>query len=209
MFDWFRTGIISNGEPLPDYLFSITPWIEGGWGADDWWGGPLGDKTETIRGLQSIPGFTRKFSWDGGTPTPPESPYPALTWDGRLDMLGVNVQRASSSPAWRLVSAIYEDEVESGGNHNIYFKALNADGTPAANVTFVVDFIGRNPSEPAPTATTDANGDANSPIWATMHAELKDGVYFTSVQNESSDTVRGMGLPANRHVNFILTFQKV
>ncbi|MCI0474724.1 MAG: hypothetical protein L0Y55_00600, partial [Anaerolineales bacterium] len=45
MFEWFRTGVVSNGEPLPDYLFSVAPWIAGGWGGDDWWGGPLGDKT--------------------------------------------------------------------------------------------------------------------------------------------------------------------
>jgi hypothetical protein len=63
MFEWFRTGVLSNGEPLPDYLFSVTPWIAGGWGADNWWGGPLGTKTETIAAVQAIPPFVRKFSW--------------------------------------------------------------------------------------------------------------------------------------------------
>ncbi len=63
MFEWFRTGLLSNGEPLPDYLFSVTPWIAGGWGADDWWGGPLGDKTETTAAVKAIPPFVRKFSW--------------------------------------------------------------------------------------------------------------------------------------------------
>ena len=63
MFEWFRTGLLSNGEPLPDYLFSVTPWIAGGWGADDWWGGPLGDKTETTAATRAIPPFVRKFSW--------------------------------------------------------------------------------------------------------------------------------------------------
>ena len=40
MFEWLRTGVISNGEPLPDYLFSITPWIAGSWTyiAQNWWG---------------------------------------------------------------------------------------------------------------------------------------------------------------------------
>ena len=63
VFDWFRTGLLSNGEPLPDYLFSVTPWIAAGWGADDWWGGVLGTKTETIAAVQAIPPFVRKFSW--------------------------------------------------------------------------------------------------------------------------------------------------
>ena len=64
MFEWFRTGVLSNGEPLPDYLFSVTPWIASGWGADDWWGGVLGTKTQTIEAVQSIPPFVRRFSWD-------------------------------------------------------------------------------------------------------------------------------------------------
>jgi hypothetical protein len=63
MFDWFRTGLLSNGELLPDYLFSVTPWIASGWGADDWWGGVLGTKTETIAAVQAIPPFVRRFSW--------------------------------------------------------------------------------------------------------------------------------------------------
>ena len=63
MFDWFRTGLLSNGETLPDYLFSVTPWIAAGWGADDWWGGALGTKTETIAAVQAIPPFVRRFSW--------------------------------------------------------------------------------------------------------------------------------------------------
>jgi hypothetical protein len=65
VFDWFRTGLLSNGEPLPDYLFSVTPWIAGGWGADDWWGGVLGTKTDTVDAVASIPKFVRRFSWDG------------------------------------------------------------------------------------------------------------------------------------------------
>ena len=27
MFEWFRTGVLSNGEPLPDYLFSVYPLV--------------------------------------------------------------------------------------------------------------------------------------------------------------------------------------
>ncbi len=65
MFSWFRTGLLSNGELLPDYLFSVAPWIAGGWGADDWWGGVLGTKTDTVEAIAGIPPFVRRFSWDG------------------------------------------------------------------------------------------------------------------------------------------------
>ncbi len=65
MFNWFRTGKLSNGQALPDYLFSIAPWILFGFvEAEAWYGGPLGDKTETIAGVKAMPPFVRKFSWD-------------------------------------------------------------------------------------------------------------------------------------------------
>ena len=70
MFDWLRTGVLSNGEPLPDYVFSITPWIAGSWTyiGQNWWGNqvvPEGRLTATIEAVQAIPPFVRKFSWDG------------------------------------------------------------------------------------------------------------------------------------------------
>jgi hypothetical protein len=56
--------VIASGEPLPDYLFSITPWLVGGWNTgEDWWDGPLGPRTATIEAVRSIPPFVRKFSW--------------------------------------------------------------------------------------------------------------------------------------------------
>jgi len=67
MFEWFRTGVVSNDEPLPDYLFSVAPWILFGWGSDDWYGGSAGTKTQTLDAVKAIPAFTRKFAWD----TPP------------------------------------------------------------------------------------------------------------------------------------------
>ncbi len=283
MFDWFRTNVIANGEPLPDYLFSITPWIEGGWGADDWWGGTLGDKTETIEAVRAIPPFVRKFSWDEEFPPAPiysfvvkpttivagesatlewtvtgasqiwldgtsvaftgtqtvsptqtttyvlhivfpdgstkdlsatltvtEPPViPPLDWDPRLSALGVRLTNTDAPHAWRLISAIYQNEFESGGTHHVYYKALYADGTPAAGVRFLLDWNGRDPADDPVYATTDSNGETNIPLWAVMHPELQDGPYFTLAADQPSDKVSGMGLPANRHVNFILTFMYV
>ena len=76
MFEWLSTGVLSNGEPLPDYLFSITPWIAGSftYGGQNWWGNwlsPDGQLTQTIDAVQAIPAFVRKFSWDeSGVPEP-------------------------------------------------------------------------------------------------------------------------------------------
>src|SRR5690606_17294734 len=106
IFDWFRTGVLSHGEALPDYLFSVTPWILGGWHtSEDWWGGPLGTHTETIEAVRRIPPFVRRFSWDEPSegnnldidPPPVDPPTVALDWDSRLDTLGVRVKRTETS----------------------------------------------------------------------------------------------------------------
>ncbi len=70
MFSWFRTARLSNGEPLPDYLFAACPWLiaSGGQMQFDqsaWYKSQLsGDKKLTRRALQSMPPFERKFSWE-------------------------------------------------------------------------------------------------------------------------------------------------
>ena len=132
-----------------------------------------------------------------------------LEWDARLDALGVKLTRATAAHAWRLTAAVYQDETQSGGNHNIYYKLLKADGTPAAGVRLIVDWKDRPPSDDPAYVTTAANGEANFPLWAILHPELQDGPYFTKTVNEPSDVVSGMGLPVNRHVNFLLTYRYV
>jgi hypothetical protein len=84
MFQWLRTGALSNGEPLPDYLFSITAWIAGSWTfqGQNWWDNPLfpdGKLTQTIEAMQAIEPFERRFSWQGSSPPAPEPPDPPPT----------------------------------------------------------------------------------------------------------------------------------
>lgn len=80
MFEWFSRGVLSNGAPLPDELFSVAPWIMADWGADDWWYGVLGTKQGTIDAVASIPHFMREFSWDQpskiSAPAAPTQPEP-------------------------------------------------------------------------------------------------------------------------------------
>lgn len=69
MFEWLRTGVLANGEPLPDYLFSITAWTAGSWTfpGQNWWDNSLmpdGKLTQTIEAMQAMPTFIRRFSWD-------------------------------------------------------------------------------------------------------------------------------------------------
>lgn len=65
VFDWFRTGRLSDGEPLPDYLFAFCPWLL----SDPvdpaaWFDSASGDRTLTIEAVATMPAFERRFSWD-------------------------------------------------------------------------------------------------------------------------------------------------
>jgi hypothetical protein len=65
VFNWFRTGTLSNGEPLPDYLFAFCPWLLASKMDDSaWFDSFAGDRTLTIQAVKDIPPFTRRFSWD-------------------------------------------------------------------------------------------------------------------------------------------------
>ena len=232
MFDWFRSGMLSNGEPLPDYLFSVTPWLVGGWNtAEDWWGGPLGDKTETIEAVRGLAPFVRRFSWTVGStppnpapnpepnpgpephpepnPNPPPNPEPAqpLQWDARLDALGIRLTRSRAPQAWQLIAAQYRDDTDAEGKHHVYIKALSADDKPAVGVRFVVDWVGRHADETPCSVLTDANGEGNGPMFINLHPEQKDGIIFATAVDQPSDRVDGMGLPNKHHVCYVLTFR--
>lgn len=63
-FEWFRTGKLSNGAALPDYLFAFCPWLV----ADPhdpaaWFESITGDRTQTIAAVRALPPFVRRFSW--------------------------------------------------------------------------------------------------------------------------------------------------
>ena len=65
VFDWFRNRRLSNGEPLPDYLFVFSAWlISDPQDPAAWYDSDAGDRTLTIEAVQSLPSFTRKFSWE-------------------------------------------------------------------------------------------------------------------------------------------------
>ncbi|MGE5137972.1 MAG: hypothetical protein ACM3JD_00810, partial [Rudaea sp.] len=63
LFNWFRSGQLSNGERLPDYLFAFCPWILFGQEADAWFSGTTGTRQRTVDAVKAIPPFTRQFGW--------------------------------------------------------------------------------------------------------------------------------------------------
>jgi hypothetical protein len=129
-----------------------------------------------------------------------------MQFDPRLNDLGINVAPTPNAK-WALAIAQYQNDQESGGNHHVYFTVLNASGKPAAGITCVVDWVGREPGDPPTKVITDANGQCNVPLFANLDTTLKNGPYFAFVEDQTkSDVIRGLGLPEKHHVNFLLTF---
>lgn len=81
MYDWFRTGKLSNGDPLPDYLFSVCPWLlyAANWQSDAWVDGIDADlKKELIDKLASDLPYVRMFQGQGAPPPSPLPPPPPV-----------------------------------------------------------------------------------------------------------------------------------
>ena len=131
----------------------------------------------------------------------------AVEWDAVLDGLGVRLERAAA-PTWRLVKAEFWDEAKSDGKHHIFIKALRKDGRPAQGVTFVGDWVGREPKQKPALGTTDANGETNLPMFIHFDPDKKNGIIFTRVEGAAADSVQGLGLPFHHHVSFVLTYQE-
>lgn len=69
VFNWFRTGVLSDGQPLPDYLFAFCPWLLSAKGDDSaWFDSFAGDHIETIEAVKALPPFRRTFSGGGLAP---------------------------------------------------------------------------------------------------------------------------------------------
>jgi hypothetical protein len=65
LFDWFRTGQLSNGYPLPDELLAYCVWLIADRGDDNaWWDSFAGNRQATIDAVTAMPPFTRRFSWE-------------------------------------------------------------------------------------------------------------------------------------------------
>ncbi len=65
VFNWFRTGKLSDGTDLPDYLFAFCPWLLSAKLDDSaWYDSFAGPRTATIEAVKAIPPFVRRFSWE-------------------------------------------------------------------------------------------------------------------------------------------------
>ena len=145
----------------------------------------------------------------------PQTTASPPTWDSRLTDLGIyytETNVAAGTFYWKLISGVYEDQNQSGGNHNIYYKALDSVGNPIANQRCWAAYPTSNPTTTVELFTKGAVdgylGDyamaGNN--WCPYYPQGPRGPYGAYVDGPS-DQVWGMGMPCNLHVNYRLTWR--
>jgi len=133
------------------------------------------------------------------------------------DLLHVSLvpaQVGSGQMYWRLVRAIFQDEDESGGNHNVYYRVEDENGQALLGMGVCLGFPW-SPNEDCSHLTEQRGAaypdgyGADYPIWGTGWNPVNGpGPYSAWVSGPPSDRVIGMGMPLNIHVNFLLTFRR-
>ena len=135
-------------------------------------------------------------------------------WDPRLDPLNVTLTLASdcSLGCWRLVSARFEDHIESGGLHHVWAIVQDDLGNQMAGQEWQVAWPGGRAgmfSKPFPEWSDFAMfgpGGCYNP-------DNGPGPYSAFVVTNGttdasrSDVVHGLGLPQCQHVSYRLTWR--
>ena len=139
-----------------------------------------------------------------------EAAAPAISWDGRLDAMGVHIAGVdvpAGQPYWRIIEVKWGNEAESQGKHHIYIEVLDENGGRLSGQPVVVWWPGgqenmKTEDKPAPEYA------CNFPMYATL------GTYSIRVDGLPSESLIGAGLgtpelPAwSFHTTFYITFQR-
>ncbi len=143
---------------------------------------------------------------------PPAGAIPAvldLQLDPRLaSVVGIAVQAAQVAQGqkyWKLVSAQYQDETQSGGNINIVCSVENENGLPS---------VAQNVVQVWPQGQVALPSDGFGIIRFPMSNDSgftpergEHGPYTVFVAGLPSDRVVGMGLPLKRRVQYLLSWR--
>lgn len=144
----------------------------------------------------------------GGIDMPPR--VPELDLDPRLAQITRvevrQVQPSSGQTYWKLISAKYQDPEESGGNVNIVCFVQDERGAPLPGTR--VDL--RTSAGDTASALTNERGHCDHVMGrgAGFDPARERGPLAVFVDGLPSDEVNGMGLPLNRHVQYILTWRR-
>jgi hypothetical protein len=142
------------------------------------------------------------------TPAPLALPIgDEVEWDWRLDALNVAIEPAQVEAGlmyWKLVRAVYQGPGESNDTHQIVYTVVNERNEPVE-----YQKVKQGWSDGETEAITNERGEAHIPLWLGYAPDRDErGAYSAWVDGLPSDRVVGLGLPAKRHVSFLLTWRR-
>jgi len=125
------------------------------------------------------------------TATPSATPTAGIDWDPRLTQRGATLQEVAVAPGqgyWKLVRAIWYNEVQAGNRQHILVDALDANGQRVNGVPVQVFWEGG-----AAGITTEAKPGEE---YAANYPLVYPAPFYNAAPNDGNpaDTVRGMGL---------------
>jgi hypothetical protein len=130
-----------------------------------------------------------------------------VEWDWRLDALNVTVEPAQVEAGlmyWKLVRAVYQGPGESNDTHQIVYTVVNERNEPIE-----YQKVKQGWADGETDALTNERGEAHIPLWLGYAPDRDErGAYSAWVDGLPSDRVVGLGLPAKRHVSFLLTWRR-
>ena len=115
----------------------------------------------------------------------------------------MNRGQPKNGKVFRLVSAKFQDDTQSGGMHHVFIEVLDEAGQRITGQKVAMAWAdGKNilVTEDKPYPEYAAN--------APMYGPMDKGTYKVYVEGSASDVITGLGLPGNHHVNYLLTFQR-
>lgn len=143
-------------------------------------------------GAQSIMNHTNRVVQVG------DASQPCPSW--------ISTTRSGATAHWSLTDCRYQDDTQSGGQHNVYVTVLDQNGAPISGATVHQKWTDGN------IAQSTFAGVTNFAMGASHCDPLggRPGALSFYIESPSmSDVSTGECMPLNRHVNFLLTFQWV
>ena len=193
MCGWFLTGELSDGNPTPDYLFAVCPWILSGPSDEAWFG--FTERVETIKAIQEMPEFVR-----GETvtpePSPPEpSPPEPVSPDGEIEYVGLTDEMKGmliveppanpTEPYWRVKRVEIQPETQKQSVYGIL-----PPGTP-----FRMKVFWPHGETEWATPKADPYEPVGARAWAASQPLFKGGWGSYGIRLDvNSETLNGIGL---------------
>jgi hypothetical protein len=118
----------------------------------------------------------------------------------------ITTTRAAVAAHWSLIDCQYQDDTQSGGQHNVYVTVLDQNGAPLGGAPVHQKWVDGNITQSTLSGVTNFT---MGPSYCDPLGGKPGALSFYVESPGISDISSGECMPLNRHVNFLLTFKWV